>query len=84
MLGSAGDIAGIPTVALGGADGLLLFIHTGLSPRDTVLADRLREGLPILLAENVLGILLGPFGRLATIGAEAAAAGELELLIHRI
>lgn len=76
-LGSSVDIAGISTVALGGAG-------IGLSPRDTTLADRPIEGLLTLLAENALGILLGPFGRLATIGAEVAAAGELELLIHRM
>jgi hypothetical protein len=84
VLGSSVDTAGTWTVALGGADGLPLFAHTGLSTRDTVLADRLREGMPTLLAENALGILLGPFGRLATIGAEVDAAGELELLIHRM
>lgn len=84
VVGSLVGTAGISTVALGGADELALFVHTGLSTRDTVLADRLREGLLTLLAENELGILLGPFGRLATIGAEVAAAGELELAIHRM
>lgn len=83
VLGSSVDSAGASTVALGGDGGLPLFVHVGLT-RDTVLADRLREGPLTLLAENALGILLGPFGRLATIGAEVAAAGELELLIHRI
>lgn len=76
-LGSSVDIAGISTVALGGAG-------IGLSPRDTTLADRPMEGLLTLLAEKALGIRLGPLGRLATIGAEVAAAGELELLIHRM
>lgn len=82
--GSLVGFASISTVALGGAGGLPLFIHVGLLSRDTVLVDRLREGLLTLLAENALGILFGPFGRLATIGAEVAAAGELELLIHRM
>lgn len=83
-MGSLVDTAGTSTVVLGGTDGLPPLIHAGLSARDTVLADRLRDGLLRLLAENALGILLGPFGRLATIGAEVAAAGELELLIHRM
>lgn len=83
ILDSSVDSAGASTVALGGDDGLPLCVHAGLT-RDTVLADRLREGPLALLAENALGILLGPFGRLATIGAEVAAAGELELLIHRM
>lgn len=84
VLGSSAGAAKISTVALGGAGGLPLFAHPGLSARDTVLPDRLKEGLLMLLAENALGIRLGPFGRLATIGAEVAAAGELELLIHRM
>jgi hypothetical protein len=84
-LGSSVDTVVTSAVALGGDDGLPLFGHTGLSTRDTVLADRLREGLLILLAENALGILLGPFGRFIIIGAMlAAVAGELELLIHRM
>jgi hypothetical protein len=78
------DFGNISPVESDVTDELPPVVHPGVPLRDTALVDRLIEGLRTLASENALGILLGPFGRFATIGTEAVAVGELELLIHRI
>jgi hypothetical protein len=63
---------------------LASLVQNGVLVPEIAVAGLLKGGLRMWADEKVLGVLLGPLGRLATIGTEVDAVGELELLIHRV
>lgn len=59
-------------------------VHIEPLLRDTAVVGLVNGGLPVRAEEIILGVLLGPFGLVATIGVERGAPGELKLLIQRM